>query len=64
MKGKNRRKEEMERKQGRIIKIDKSRNIVNKIKMLKMIGKVNSINHDTVILTLFVPRYIAIYNII
>ena len=64
MKGKNRRKEEMERKQGRIIKIDKSRNIVNKIKMLKMIGMVNLINHDTAILTLFVLRCIAIYNII
>ena len=42
MKGKNRRKEEMERKRRRIIKIDKSRSIVNKIKMLQMIGKVNS----------------------
>ena len=64
MKGKNRRKQEMERKRRRIIKIDKSRSIVNKIKMLKMIGMVNLINHDTAILTLFVPRYIAIYNII
>ena len=64
MKGKNRRKEEMGRKRRRIIKIDKSRSIVNKIKMLQMIGKVNSIIHGTAILTLFVPRCIAIYNII